>query len=40
MLSEVLAPYLDSLPLDCLQHIRFEQDRALQNFATATQQLS
>jgi len=40
MLSVVLAPYLDSLPLDCLQHIWFQQDTALPNFATDTRQLS
>jgi len=40
MPSVVLVPYLDSLPLDCLQHIWFQQDTALPNFASDTRQLS
>jgi hypothetical protein len=36
----VLAPYLDTLPLHCLQHIWFQQDTTLPNFATDTWQLS
>jgi hypothetical protein len=40
MLSVVLAPYLDSLPLDCLQHIWFQQDTAVPNSATDMWQLS
>ena len=40
ILSVVLALYRDILPLDCLQHIWFQQDIALPNFATATWQLS